>query len=586
MKRYVITLFACVAASCMLSLHAQMQWFDPLKESFPTVQGRWWHEELRNSYHRFPDRMEATLPDAVWSHGLQTAGLSIQFRSMSPTIEVRYTTGSGIRQMQHWQFTGCGGLDLYATDKHGAMRWCPGRFTQGDTIRAVFDKLDYKDANGRYGYQFELFLPMFVEVKSLEIGVPEGQKLTFLPVSLEAPIVFYGTSIAHGGCASRPGMAWINMVRREMQHPLVSLGFSGSGKLEASVFKALSEIRAKAFVIDCMPNMTGRDDIAALVIDGVKTLRKQSRVPILLVEHAGYPGESTSNWRRESYEQTNVQLRAAYDELQASGVSELYYLAHDQFFLAMDETVDGTHPNDLGMRHLADVYEKKLREVLHQLPENHTIFHPIPQQRDQYDWRARHEEELRLGSEGDVDVVMIGNSITHFWSGLPKDEWHRGDDSWVALFGNRRVMNMGFGWDRIENILWRLYHGELDGFRAKKVVMMLGTNNYKINTPEEIVTGVTQVVGAVHQRQPEAELYVQAIYPRRDTEQGMAELNRKLEQNLRQAFGEAVHFINPGEVLLGQDGKIREELFTGDGLHPGAEGYKLLGNHLKKDLGF
>ena len=334
-----------------------------------------------------------------------------------------------------------------------------------------------------------------------------------------------------------------------------------------------------------MPNMSGRTDIVALVTDGVKKLRRQSAAPILLVEHAGYTNESTNDKVRETYEATNRQLREAYDGLQAAGVRDLYYLPHSEFFLSQDETVDGTHPNDLGMRHQADAYEKKLREVMHQLPANHTIFHPIPQQRDQYDWRARHEEELRMGREGDVDVVMIGNSITHFWSGLPQDEWHRGDDSWTELFGSRRVMNMGFGWDRIENILWRLYHGELDGFRARKIAMMLGTNNYKINTPEEIVTGVVQVVSAVRQRQPEAELYVQGIYPRRGAEQGMAELNRNLEARLRQTFGDAVRFINPGEVLLGKDGKVDESLFTGDGLHPCDKGYRLLGEHLKQDLG-
>ena len=575
----------CLAGTFAMSLHAQMQWTDPMKAGFPTIQGRWWQDELTDSYHRFPDRWKGELPGAVWDHSLQTAGLSIEFRTMSPVIEVRYTTGRGVRQMQHWPFTGCGGLDLYATDKHGAMRWCAGRFTQGDTIRAVFDKLTYHDANERYGYQYELFLPMFVEVTSLQIGVPEGQTLTLLPVSREAPIVFYGTSIAHGGCASRPGMAWVNMVRREMQHPLVSLGFSGSGKLEAPVFKALSEIDAKAFVIDCMPNMTGRKDIAQLVVDGVKTLRKKSEAPILLVEHAGYPGESTSDWRRNAYEETNVQLRAAYEQLKAEGCAELYYLGHDLFFLGMDETVDGTHPNDLGMRHLADVYEAKLREVLHQTASEQTIFHPIPQQRDQYDWRARHEEELRMASEGDYDVVMIGNSITHFWSGLPQDEWHRGDGSWQKLFGKRRVMNMGFGWDRIENILWRIYHGELDGFKARKIAMMLGTNNYGINTPEEIVRGIVEVVTQVRLHQPEAELYVQGIYPRRHAEEAMAQLNSQLRTQLQAAFGDSVRFIDPGLELLGSDGKIREELFTGDGLHPGKEGYRLLGKKLKSFMG-
>ena len=364
MKRYLSILFACVASSLLMPMHAQMQWTDPLEAGFPVVQGRWWHSELTDSYHRFPNRLKDELPAAVWSHGLQTAGLSIRFRSQSPVIEVRYTTGSGLRQMQHWPFTGCGGLDLYATDRRGTLRWCAGKLTQGDTIRAVFDKIDYHEADPRYGYEFELFLPMFVEVTGMQIGVPEGQTLTLLPITDEAPVVFYGTSIAHGGCASRPGMAWVNILRREMKFPIVSLGFSGSGRLEPSVFKALAEIDAKAFVIDCMPNMTGRQDIAELVVGGVETLRRSSQAPILLVEHAGYPGESTSDWRRTAYAETNEQLRAAYEQLRAAGCRGIYYLPHDRFTLRMDDTVDGTHPNDLGMRHLADAYERALRKIL------------------------------------------------------------------------------------------------------------------------------------------------------------------------------------------------------------------------------
>ena len=587
MKRTIYLLTACFFTVCVTQLHAQTQWFDPLKQEFPTVQGRWWQDELKESYHRMPERFKGKVPDAVWGHALKSAGLSIMFRTAAPEITVRYTTGVGTRQAFHWPFTGSGGVDLYATDQHGTKLWCRGKYTQGDTILVSFANLSYREVNKRYGYEFELFLPPYIETKWLEIGVPQGEKLTFLPVTREKPIVFYGTSIAHGGCASRPGMMWINMLRREMMHPTVSLGFSGSGKLEPEVFDAIAEIDANAFVIDCMPNMGGRKDIAQLMISGVRKIRKQSAAPILLVAHAGYPGESSSDKDRDTYTDTNRQLDEAYASLRKSGVPEVYLLPHEEFFLGLDETVDGTHPNDLGMRHLADQYEKKLRAMLHEV-DGDFIFQPITQQRDQYDWRARHEAVLEM-AHGTADVVMIGNSITHFWSGLPKDDWHRGDDSWASLFGSRRVINMGFGWDRIENVLWRIYHGELDGYKAKKICMMLGTNNFHRNTPQEIVRGVMQVVAAVHRRQPTAEIYVQGIYPRRGAEQAMKQLNEDLEETLYQTFGAALgkqlRFINPGEVLLDAEGKLREELFTGDGLHPCDKGYRLLGEHLKKDLG-
>lgn len=570
----------------VVMLHAQLKWFDPLQNSNPTLQGRWWQNEMTDSYHRFPDRCIGRVTDGAWRQSLFPAGLSVMFRSNSPRIHVKYKTGIGSRQMGHWPMTGCAGVDLYATDKHGESRWCAGTLQQtGDTLRMIYEGLTYQEMNATYGYEYELFLPLAIEVLHLEIGIESGAKLEFLPLSKEHPIVFYGTSIAMGGCASRPGMSWQNILRRELGHPQVNLGFSGNGKLEPAVFEMMSEIPARLFAIDCLPNMVGRKDVVKLTLDGVHTLRSKSSAPILLVEHSGYTNAATHAKRKKDYEEVNMQLRQAYDSLVNAGIRNIYLLSHDELGLQQDDLVDGVHPSDLGMRRLADAYARKLRKILHQLQPEETIFDPRIQMRDYYDWRLRHEQELTMARNGGADIVLIGNSITHFWSGEPRDKWHRGDDSWNALFGERRVMNMGFGWDRIENMLWRIYHGELDGYAAKQIVMMLGTNNFHINTNEEIVKGVVQVVEAIRQRQPQAKLYVQAIYPRRDGEARMAQINTSLEKALQQLGDNSLHFINPGRVLQGADGKVREELFTGDGLHPNAEGYRLIAEQLKSSLG-
>ena len=589
MKLIKTLLLACLCCVFGRPAHAQMQWKDPLQESFPTVQGRWWHDELKNNYHRFPDRAKGVVPDGPWGQSLHPSGLSICFRSNSPKIHVRYKTGIGMRQMFHMPSTGSSGLDLFATDRDGTIRWVKGNMSSGDTITFRFEDITYNNINKDYGYEYELYLPLFIEVKHLEIGVEEGSKLDFLPVSREQPIVFYGTSIAHGGCASRPGMSWQNIIRREMGYSLVNLGFSGNGQLQDPVFDLLSEIPAKLFVIDCMPNMTGIfDSIVPRILRGVDKLRRKSQAPILLVEHCGYPGERASDKRHQAYQRANDRLKEAFDRLTAEGVPGIYYMTKDELGLREDDTVDGTHPNDLGMRHLADGYEKKLESLMHFARSSR---YPCTQQRDYYDWHARHEEVLRMGQEGgDFDVVMIGNSITHFWSGEPKDNWHRGDDSWKKLFGKLRVLNMGFGWDRTENLLWRLNHGELDGYKARKIVLMIGTNDISAypKDPSAVVGDVMQVVKAIRQRQPEAEIYVQAIYPRRSALETVKAVNAGIQMEL-QALRNAdakLHFIDPGRVLLDETGEgIREELYTGDGLHPGEKGYRLIGEKLKGYLG-
>ena len=335
--------------------------------------------------------------------------------------------------------------------------------------------------------------------------------------------------------------------------------------------------------------MTGIfDSIVPRILRGVDKLRRKSQAPILLVEHCGYPGERASDKRHQAYQRANDRLKEAFDRLTAEGVPGIYYMTKDELGLREDDTVDGTHPNDLGMRHLADGYEKKLEPLMHFARSSR---YPCTQQRDYYDWHARHEEVLRMGQEGgDFDVVMIGNSITHFWSGEPKDNWHRGDDSWKKLFGKLRVLNMGFGWDRTENLLWRLNHGELDGYKARKIVLMIGTNDISAypKDPSAVVGDVMQVVKAIRQRQPEAEIYVQAIYPRRSALETVKAVNAGIQMEL-QALRNAdakLHFIDPGRVLLDETGEgIREELYTGDGLHPGEKGYRLIGEKLKGYLG-
>ena len=176
---------------------------------------------------------------------------------------------------------------------------------------------------------------------------------------------------------------------------------------------------------------------------------------------------------------------------------------------------------------------------------------------------------------------MLGNSITHFWGGLPFEKRRVADDIWQELFKGRRTVNLGYGWDRIENIQWRILHGELDGYHAQKIFMMLGTNNLDINTDEEIVRGIRETISLIAGKRPQAQLYVVRILPRRDREDRLRSLNDRLERAL--ADLPRVQVIDLSEALTGKDGKIREELFS-DGLHPNHEGYRIIAGHLKPFL--
>ena len=190
------------------------------------------------------------------------------------------------------------------------------------------------------------------------IGVEPGAKL-IKPVPRAAdrikPIVFYGTSITQGGCASRSGMAHATILGRWFDHEVINLGFSGSGKMEPIMAELLGEIDAAVFVLECLPNMT-TDEVAERVVPFVHILRKaRPNTPILLVE-------SPLNLPNRG---GNKELKQAFIELTAEGQTRLYYLPGESQLAGEENgTVDGVHPTDLGFHRMAVAYQPVLAAIL------------------------------------------------------------------------------------------------------------------------------------------------------------------------------------------------------------------------------
>lgn len=576
MLKLIFAMTICLAYNACLC--SQIVWRNPINEKISVIHGQAWGNELKGGYYRLPYRAKNKVRMPVWDLSKNSAGLSVVFRTNATGIQVRYQV-VGSYSMPHMPATGKSGVDLYATDGNGRQRWCAAKYTFGDTIRYNYSGLSYL-TNSEYGYEYQLFLPPYSELKWLEVGVPEGSKFSFEPVSQEKPIVIYGTSIAQGACASRPGMIWGNIINRKLQHPVINLGFSGNGQLDPEFFDLLTEIDAKLFILDNMPNMT--NDRTPLIYErateGIRKLRQKSDAPILLVEHNGYANELSSFEAENSYRKTNIELRRVYNDLQSEGIKKLYYLTKEDIGFHQDATVEGVHPSDLGMQIYADAYILKIKEILKEDCDKRTVFTPCTQQRDPYDWKQRHEEVLKLNKEEAPEILLIGNSITHYWGGEPAAHIVRGEDSWEKLFKGKIVRNLGFGYDRIENALWRIYHGEIDGYQAEKVFLLMGTNNLEKNSDDEIIDGINELVRAVHFRQPEAQIYVVGILPRAWQESRVAALNEILQTRL---LSDKTTFIDLSTELTLPDGSIKTELFS-DGLHPNKKGYQHVAKVLDK----
>lgn len=357
-----IILVSCSA----LSAHAQQTvWHNPLDQSLAVVNGQGF--EGLGDYSRLPSSAQPKIRSAVWDLSRNSAGITVRFRTDAPRIQVRYTV-TGSHAMPHMPATGVTGLDLYATTPTGEIRWVKGNYSFADTIRYNYNDLTYDPAPTGQGYEYELYLPLYNTVKWLEIGVAEGARFSFVERDSRPPIVAYGTSIMQGACASRPGMSWTGIVKREMGVPMVNLGFSGNGRLEREVVELIAQIPASVYILDCMPNCCSyftSDTTYARTIATVEQLRAaHPNTPILLVDHSGYPGSGMKASDRKVFESANAANLRAYDELRKRGVKELYYLSYKDISLAMDAMVDGVHPTDYGMVEYARAYKKILNTIL------------------------------------------------------------------------------------------------------------------------------------------------------------------------------------------------------------------------------
>lgn len=211
---------------------------------------------------------------------------------------------------------------------------------------------------------------------------------------------------------------------------------------------------------------------------------------------------------------------------------------------------------------------------------------PVTQDRDRatYDWQKRHEEILERNKRIKPDVVFFGDSIVHYWGGEPKAPLTRGAQAWSNCFANVAIENLGFGWDRTENVLWRIKHGELAGIKPKVIIIKIGTNNIERNTPEDIAAGIEAVCKAAHAKQPKAKILLLGILPRCNEKPGHSATGQ-VNQLLTAYFNnvEYVVFRDFGTVFRAADGTPNTLLYA-DSTHINAAGYDLLGAKIREEI--
>jgi hypothetical protein len=325
------------------------------------VNGLPWYSENGGKLSRLPERLKDTYRKPVWELAQSPSGGRIRFRTDSPTLVIRLEYPSP-PSMQNMHAFGQTGVDLYVGQVYWGTATADESAKPGKIIEHRYFDLG---ARPRVEREITLYLPLYMPVKVLALGV--DAQATIRPpraFALAKPVVFYGTSITQGGCASRPGMAYQAILGRRLNLDFVNLGFSGNGKGEPEVAQTTAAIDAAAFVLDFAQNNQSVEALQQVYAPFIETLRaKHPDTPILAITPIYSASELLDSVRNEGMRGL---IRNVVSRRIADGDRNLQLVEGTDLLGPSrgDGLVDGTHPNDLGFEWMAEGLATRLAQVL------------------------------------------------------------------------------------------------------------------------------------------------------------------------------------------------------------------------------
>lgn len=332
-------------------------WYDL---ALMNIEGQGWRD-TKLPFDRLPAKAEEIVRPEVWRLSRQSSGICVRFVTEATTIHARWTLSLDKLSEPAMPATAVSGLDLYVKHNHRWHWFAVGKPEQQTNQVKLVNNLPAGER------EYLLYLPLYNVPSTIELGLPIGSRLlkaTPTPAR-QKPIVFYGTSITQGGCVSRPGMVYTAILGRRLNRPVINLGFRANGTMDLEMVPLFAELDPAAYVLDCLPNMTG-PDVTARAEPFVKALRAvRPETPIVLAEDRSYPDGILYAARLERNQLNRAALKAAFKRLQQAGIKHLFYLEGEELLGDDgDATVDASHPTDLGHTRLADQFEKVLRPLI------------------------------------------------------------------------------------------------------------------------------------------------------------------------------------------------------------------------------
>lgn len=358
MKKLVLTFFVLIVCLSVIAAEPALRYVDA--QNFRIINKGW--NNTSTPYQRLPLYMKDSCRANQWTQYTYSAGIGIRFATNSCHIGARYHI-SRDNVMNHMAPSGIKGTDLYRLDENNRWHYV----NTGRPVKDSVQKITYLTASDTLMHEYLIYLPLYDGIDWMEIGVDSNAVITLPQVDNPRTghkIVAYGSSIQQGGCASRTGMVFSNMVQRDMNIEVVNLATSGEGRMDINIARLMATIEnVDCFVIDPLGNCTYQmcDTLTFDFFDAF--MKGHPNTPVVMVEFAepsknifapSFTGKSSKNklWH-ERFEQ----LRERYPNL--------YYLSEEGLTGRDSEgTVDGVHMTDYGFRAYADSLENVLNDIL------------------------------------------------------------------------------------------------------------------------------------------------------------------------------------------------------------------------------
>lgn len=317
-----------------------------------------WFSETTPRLQRLPDRLRERVRAPVWNLAQSPSGGRIRFWTDSTTVAVRLRY-ERLGYMHNMHRIGQMGLDLYADGAY----WKSVFPTEAGETEGIW----FADAPVALR-QIDVYLPLYHPVDVLAIGVAEDAAIAPpIPFAVERPVVYYGSSITQGGCASRPGMSYQAILSRRLNLDYVNLGFSGNGKGEPEIAAAVTELDGAAFVLDFAQNCDSVEALEAVYRPFIATIRAcHPRTPMICVTPIFTTSELWSDAAQARLAGMRQVVRDAVIAAQLRGDAAIT-LVEGPTLLGPGEQeglVDGGHPNDLGFQRMADRLAPTVAKVL------------------------------------------------------------------------------------------------------------------------------------------------------------------------------------------------------------------------------